>query len=155
MFVQLKDQGSAQRRVVVTFDRVPLWGMADETNTFQIVLHLAGGDAQGQVQLWYGQVSGIYRPLVGISPGVGGGGGGGGEGGGGGAAEEGSGFIESNLVPDLGTCSGAALAAVPPPPGVVESFSRGGGGGGGLGGLFGGLMRTFGGLFGASSFGSF
>ena len=106
VYFESKGAGTAQSRLVVTYDRVPIWGMDEETNTFQIVLYLPGSLQEGRIKLWWGQISGVYRPLVGISPGR---------------------FdpdqIESNLIPDLGTCSGGELPIVPPPP-TIQAFAE-------------------------------
>ena len=104
VYFQAKDQGSAASRLVVTFDRVPLWGMAQETNTFQIVLYSSESSQPGAIKLWWGDISGVYRPLVGISPG-----------------RFDANQIESNLIPDLGTCNGQALPVVPPAPAAQAS----------------------------------
>ena len=100
---QAKDAGTQNSRLVVTYDRIPLWGMPQETNTFQIVLYTEESAQPGAIQMWWGVVSGVYRPLVGLSPGSG----------------LPQGQIETDLIPDLGTCNGNPLPIVPPPPPVV------------------------------------
>ncbi|QDZ24953.1 serine proteinase [Chloropicon primus] len=108
VYFQAKGQGTRDSRLVVTYDRVPLWGMSEETNTFQVVMYTDESSQPGTIKLWWGVISGVYRPLVGVSPGSM-------------PADQ----IETDLVPDLGTCNGEALPILPPPPPRrVESFAR-------------------------------
>ena len=98
--------------------------MPEERNTFQMVLYTDESSSPGSFSIWWGQISGVYRPMVGVSPG-----------------SMPPDQIETDLVPDIGTCSGGALPAVPPPQVVAFSGPDGGGSGGsGGGGSFFGLF---------------
>jgi len=88
-------------RLVITWDRVPIWGFTEEVCTMQLVLHLSGSPRAGEVEMWWGAASGRYLPVVGVSPG------------GLTSTALGSTFEETNFFPDAGRCPVASAGAQP------------------------------------------